>query len=79
MPPALPREDRTLAAIPTPRGPARLPAATLLLSVLYAAGAVVALLLGGHAQRLAGLVVLAVTATRLAAIRPAGRGGDRWS
>jgi len=68
-----------LAAIPTPRGPARLPAATLLLSVLYATGAVVALLLGDHAQRLAGLVVLAVTAARLAAIRPAGRGADRWS
>jgi hypothetical protein len=68
-----------LAAIPTSRGPGRLPAATLLVSVLYATGAVVALLLGGHAQRLAGLVVLAVTAARLAAIRPAGKGADRWS
>ena len=68
-----------MAAIPTSRGPARLPAATLLLTVVYVAAAVVALTLGGPAQRLAGLAVLAVTAARLAAIRAAAAGADPWS
>jgi ABC-type branched-subunit amino acid transport system permease subunit len=75
------REDWTLAAIPTSRGPVRppLPAATLLVTAVYAAAAVVALVLGGPAQRVAGLVVLAVTAARLAAIRAAARGAEPWS
>jgi ABC-type branched-subunit amino acid transport system permease subunit len=68
-----------LAAIPTSRGPARLPAATLFVTVVYAAGAILALLLGGPAQRLAGLVVLAVTTARAAAIRAAQRGAGPWS
>ena len=68
-----------MAAIPTSRGPARLPAATLLLTVVYAAAAVLALALGGPAQRLAGLVVLAVTAARLAAARAATRRATPWS
>jgi hypothetical protein len=68
-----------LAAIPTRRGPARLPAATLLVTAVYAATAVVAVALGSPAQRAAGLVVLAVTAARLAAIRAAHRGAGPWS
>ena len=68
-----------MAAIPTSRGPARLPAATLLLTVVYAAAAVLALALGGPAQRLAGLAVLAVTAARLAAVRATTRGAAPWS
>ena len=63
-----------MAAIPTSRGARRsLPATTVLVTVVYAAAAVLALALGGPAQRLAGLVVLAVTAARLAAIRPDGK------
>ena len=70
-----------MAAIPTARGAARLPlpAATLLLTAVYVAGAAVALLLGGPAQRLIGLAVLAVTAARLAALRGARRGAAPWS
>jgi hypothetical protein len=70
-----------LAAIPTVRGAARppLPAATLLLTIFYLAGAAVALLLGGPAQRLVGVAVLAVTAARLAARHRARRGAARWS
>jgi fatty acid desaturase len=70
-----------LAAIPTVRGAARppLPAATLLLTAVYLAGAAVALLLGGPAQRLVGLAVLAVTAARLAALRRTRRGAAPWS
>jgi len=75
------REDLTLAAIPSSRGSARLPlpAATLLVTVVYLAGAAVALLLGGPAQRLLGLAVLAVTTARLAALRRARRGAAPWS
>lgn len=70
-----------MAAIPPSRGSARpsLPAATLLLTAVYVAGAAVALLLGGPAQRLIGLAVLAVTAARLAALRGARRGAAPWS
>jgi hypothetical protein len=70
-----------LAATPASRGSARLPlpAATLLVTVVYVAGAAVALLLGGPAQRLAGLAVLAVTAARLAALRGARGGAGPWS
>ena len=68
-----------MAAIPTPRGRARLPAVTLLLTAVYAVAAVLALALGGPAQRVAGLVVLAVTAARLAAIRAAHKGAGPWS
>jgi hypothetical protein len=70
-----------LAAIPTPRGAARLPlpAATLLLTAVYAAGAAVALALGSPAQRLAGLAVLAVTAARLTAVAATRRGVAPWS
>ena len=70
-----------MAAIPTPRGAARLPlpAATLLLTAVYAAGAAVALALGSPAQRLAGLAVLGVTAARLAALFALRRGGSPWS
>jgi len=70
-----------MAAIPPARGAVRrpLPAATLLLIAVYAAGAVVALLLGGPVQRLAGLAALAVTAARLAARGGARRGADPWS
>jgi hypothetical protein len=65
-----------LAAAPTPTADARrpLPAATLLLTALYLAGAAVALALGGPAQRLLGLAVVAVTVARLAALRAAARG-----
>jgi len=70
-----------LAANPPARGTARLPlpAATLLLTAVYAAGAVVALLLGDPAQRLVGLGVVAVTAARLAARRAVRRGAAPWS
>ena len=70
-----------MAAIPTVRGAARppLPAATLLLTFVYLAAAVVALLLGGPAQRLVGVSVLAVTAARLAALRGVRRGAAPWS
>jgi hypothetical protein len=65
-----------LAAVPTPPAGARrpLPAATLLVTLLYLAGAAVALALGGPAQRLLGLAVAAVTIARLAALRTASRG-----
>jgi hypothetical protein len=66
-----------MASIPSPRQP--LPAATLLVTVVYLAGAAIALLLGGPAQRLLGLAVLAVTAARLAALRGARRGAVPWS
>ena len=56
-----------------------MPAATLLVIVVYAAGAAVALLLGGPAQRLAGVAVLALTVARLAALRGARRGAGPWS
>jgi fatty acid desaturase len=70
-----------LAAIPTSRGSARLPlpAATLLVTVVYLAGAAIALALGGPAQRLVGLAVVAVTAVRLTALRGARRGAGPWS
>jgi hypothetical protein len=70
-----------LAAIPEPPGPARLrlPAATALVTFVYAAGALLALALGGPAQRLVGLAVLAVTAARLAVLRSARRGAAPWS
>ena len=66
-----------MASIPSPRR--SLPAATVLITVVYAATAVLALALGSPAQRLAGLVVLAVTAARLAAIRAAHKGAGPWS
>jgi ABC-type branched-subunit amino acid transport system permease subunit len=66
-----------MASIPSGRRP--LPAATLLVTAVYAAAAVLALALGGPAQRLAGLAVLALTAARLAAIRAAGKGAGPWS
>jgi hypothetical protein len=66
-----------MASIPSRRRP--LPAATLLLTVVYTAAAVLALVVGGPAQRVAGLVVLAVTAVRLAAVRAAVRGAGPWS
>ena len=66
-----------MASIPSPRR--SLPAATVLVTVVYAATAVLALALGSPAQRLAGLVVLAVTAARLAAIRAAHKGAGPWS
>ena len=70
-----------MAAIPTSRGSARLPlpAATLLVTVVYLTGAAVALLLGGPGQRLLGLGVLTVTAARLAALRGARKGAGPWS
>jgi ABC-type branched-subunit amino acid transport system permease subunit len=67
-----------MASIPSPRRRS-LPAATLLVTAVYAAAAVLALVLGGPAHRLAGLAVLAVTAVRLAAIRAAHRGAGPWS
>ena len=70
-----------MTAIPTVRGAARppLPAATLLLTLVYLAGAAVALALGGPVQRLVGLTVLVVTTVRLAALRRARRGAAPWS
>ena len=70
-----------MAAIPPARGAQRPPlaAATLLLTVVYAAGAAVALLLGSPAQRLVGLTVLAVTTARLGALRRVRRGVAPWS
>jgi hypothetical protein len=56
-----------------------LPAATLLVTVVYLMGAAIALVLGSPAQRLLGLAVLAVTAVRLAALRGARRGAGPWS
>jgi len=75
------REDQTLAAIPPPRGSARLPlpAATLLVTVVYLAGVTVALALGSPAQRLLGLAVLAVTTARLVTLRRARQGAAPWS
>ena len=66
-----------MASIPSRRRP--LPAATLLLIVVYLAGAAVALVLGSPNQRLLGLAVLAVTTARLAALRRARRGAAPWS
>ena len=66
-----------MASIPSPRR--SLPAATLLVTVVYAAAAVVAMALGGPAQRLTGLVVLAVTFLRLAALRGARKGAKSGS
>ena len=66
-----------MASIPSRRR--SLPAATVLVTVVYAAAAVLAMVLGGPAQRLVGLVVLAVTAARLAAIRAAAKGAGPWS
>jgi hypothetical protein len=70
-----------MAAIPSPRGSARLPlpAATLLVTAVYLVGATVALTMGGPAQRLVGLAVLAVTCIRLAALRATRRGAAPWS
>ena len=70
-----------MAAIPTSRGSARrpLPAATLLVTVVYLTGAAVALFIGSPAQRLLGLAVVAVTVARLAALRGARKGAARWS
>jgi hypothetical protein len=70
-----------MAAIPTRPGAARrpLPAATVLVTVVYVAGSVLALLLGGPVQRLAGLAVLALTVARLAALRGARGGAGPWS
>ena len=70
-----------MAATPSVRGAARppLPAATLLLTAVYLAGAAVAWLLGGPAQRLVGVAVLAVTAARLAARHHVRRGAAPWS
>ena len=61
-----------MAAIPPSRGSARLPlpAATLFVTVVYVTGAAIALVLGGPAQRLLGLAVLAVVPS---AHRPARR------
>ena len=59
-----------MASIPTRRR--SLPAATLLVTVVYVLGAAVALLLGG-------LAVLAVTAARLTALLGTGRGAAPWS
>lgn len=69
-----------MAAIPTSRGSARLPlpAATLLVTVVYLTGAAVALFIGSPAQRLLGLAVLAVVAVRLTALRAARRGASPW-
>ena len=71
-----------MAVIRTPRGSDRLrslPVPTVLVTVVYALGAAVALLLGGPLQRLIGLVVLAVTAARLTALLRTGRGAAPWS
>ena len=70
-----------MAAIPPSRGSARLPlpAATLFVTVVYVAGAAIALVLGSPAQRLLGLAVLAVVAVRLTALRAARRGAGPWS
>ena len=70
-----------MAAIPPARGAARLPlpAATLLLTAVYLAGAAVAMTLGGPGERLVALTVLAVTWVRLAALRRARRGAVPWS
>ena len=70
-----------MAAIPPSRGTARpsLPAATLLLTAVYLAAATVAWLLGGPAQRLVGLTVLAVTTARLTALHRGRRGAAPWS
>ena len=66
-----------MASIPSRRR--ALPAATLLLLTVYVAAAAVAMALGGPAQRLVGVAVLAVTAARLAARRHARRGATPWS
>jgi 4-hydroxybenzoate polyprenyltransferase len=66
-----------MASIPSRRR--SLPAATVLVTVVYVVGAALALLLGGPAQRLVGLVVLAVTAARLTALLGPGRGAAPWS
>ena len=66
-----------MASIPSRRRP--LPAATVLVTVVYVVGAALALLLGGPGQRLVGLVVLAVTAARLTALLGTGRGAAPWS
>ncbi len=66
-----------MASIPSRRR--ALPAATLLLTAVYLAGAAVAMALGSPAQRLVGLTVLAVTTARLAALRRARRGAAPWS
>jgi hypothetical protein len=51
-----------------------IPASTLFLTVVYVAGAAVALILGSPAQRLLGVAVLALTVVRLALLRGAQRG-----
>ena len=76
-PPVSPKEPDPMASIPSRRR--ALPAATLLLTAVYLAAATVAWLLGGPAQRLVGVAVLAVTAARLAARHHARRGAARWS
>ena len=66
-----------MASIPSRRR--ALPAATLLLLTVYVAAAAVAMALGGPAQRLVGLAVLAVTIARLAVLRRVRRGATPWS
>jgi hypothetical protein len=56
-----------------------MPAATVAVTVVYLAGAAVAMALGDPAQRLVGLAVLAVILVRLAAARGARRGAAPWS
>jgi hypothetical protein len=51
-----------------------IPASTLLLTVVYLAGAAVALALGSPAQRLFGVAVIALTVVRLAMLRGARKG-----
>jgi hypothetical protein len=72
-----------LAVVRSSRGSGwlSLPAATLVLTAVYVAGAAVALLVGGPAQRLVGVAVLAVTAARLAALwaTTGRRGAAPWS
>jgi hypothetical protein len=65
-----------VAAVPTPPTAVRgsLPAATMVLTAVYLAGAAVALVLGGPAQRLLGLAVAGVTAARLVLLRALAKG-----
>jgi hypothetical protein len=65
-----------VAAVPTPPTAVRrsLPAATAALTAVYLAGAAVALVLGGPAERLLGLAVAAITAARLVLLRAPAKG-----
>jgi hypothetical protein len=62
------RTSTRLPLLPWGRIPSRVafPASTIFLSVVYLAGAAVALALGGPAQRLLGVAVVTVTIVRLA-------------